>query len=88
MKIIRINAIWCSGCLSQKKVWKEINKEYPNLDITVYDYDLDNDTVSKYNPGKILPVVIFSNDGKEKRLIGEVSKKEIIDMLLEMGYEK
>ena len=26
MKIIRINAMWCLGCLSMHKVWKEIEK--------------------------------------------------------------
>jgi len=30
MKIIRINAMWCSGCLSMKKIWKEIESEYGN----------------------------------------------------------
>ena len=41
MKIIKINAMWCSGCLSMKKIWKEIKEEYPNLNIVEYDYDLN-----------------------------------------------
>ena len=73
MKIIKISAVWCPGCLMMKKVWKSINSKYNDLDITELDYDMDNDEVSKYNPGKVLPVLIFeSDDGTElERLIGE-----------------
>ena len=81
MKIIKINAMWCSGCLSMKKMWKEIEEEYPDLDIINYDYDMDSDEVEKYNVGEILPIVIFQKEKKEKRLIGEKTKKEIIEVI-------
>ena len=84
MKIIRINAIWCSGCLSMKKIWKDIEKEYPDLDITTYDYDMDEEEVKKYNVGKILPVVIFIKNNVQKRLIGEKKKEEIIEVIKEL----
>ena len=73
MKIIKISAVWCPGCLMMRKVWKSINSKYNDLDITELDYDMDSNEVSKYNSGKILPVVIFeSDDGIElERLIGE-----------------
>ena len=76
MKIIKIGAVWCPGCLVMKKVWKNITKDYSNLIIEDLDYDMDFDEVKKYNPGKILPVIIFlSDDGKEiDRLIGEQSE--------------
>ena len=84
MKIIKINAMWCSGCLSMKKIWKEIEKEYPNLDIINYDYDMDEEEVKKYNVGKVLPVVIFKKNNTEKRLIGEKKKQEIIKIIEEL----
>ena len=84
MKIIKINALWCSGCLSMKKIWKEIEKEYPNLDIENYDYDMDKEEVEKYNVGKILPVIIFKNNDEEIRLIGEKKKEEIIKVIEEL----
>lgn len=84
MKIIRINAMWCSGCLSMKKIWKQIEEEYPNLDITTYDYDMDKEKVEKYNVGIILPVIIFQKDSTEKRLIGEQSKQKIIEVIEEL----
>ena len=43
MKIVMINAIWCSGCIVMKKVWKKVLENY-NLDITYLDYDFDEAT--------------------------------------------
>lgn len=83
MKIIKVSAIWCSGCLSMKKVWREIESEYPDLEIVNYDYDMDSDKVSELNVGKILPVTIFINNG-EKRLVGEQTKEQIVDVIKEM----
>ena len=73
MKIIKIGAIWCPGCLVMKKIWKNILNDYANLDIVELDYDIDSNEVSKYNPGKVLPIVIFLDDsGNElERLVGE-----------------
>ena len=41
MKIIKIGAVWCPGCLVMKKVWNKITNDYPNLDIKEYDLDLN-----------------------------------------------
>ena len=84
MKVIRINAMWCSGCLSMKKIWKEIEKEYPKLDIITYDYDMDSEEIEKYNVGEILPVIIFQKNKEEKRLIGEKTKDQIIKVIEEL----
>lgn len=80
MKIIKINAMWCPGCLISKSIWNEIEKEYTNHEYISLDYDLDEEIVEKYNVGDILPVVIIEKDNKEiKRIIGEKTKKEILD---------
>ena len=84
MKIIKIGAIWCPGCLVMKKIWKNILNDYKDLDITEYDYDINSEEIKEYNPGKVLPVIIFLNDKDEEleRLIGEQKEqtlKELID---------
>lgn len=80
MKIIKINAMWCPGCLISKSIWNEIETNYPNHEYISLDYDLDEEIVENYNVGEILPVVIIENDNKEiKRIIGEKTKKEILD---------
>ena len=78
MKIIKINAMWCPGCLITKSIWQEIEKEYPH-----HEYiDLDEEKIEKYKIGNILPVVIIENDNQEiKRIIGEKTKKEILKEL-------
>ena len=79
MKIIKIGAVWCPGCLIMKKVWNNIIKDYSNLEIINLDYDMDSEEVNKYNPGKVLPVVIFldNNDQELERLIGEQKEETL-----------
>lgn len=85
MKIIKFQAVWCSACLVMKKTWKEIKELYPDLDVTEYDYDLDEDEVIKYNVDDKLPVIIMLDDnGKElKRLVGEKNKEEVLGFIKE-----
>ncbi len=83
MKIIKINAIWCSACISMHKIWKEIESKYPEIEIISYDYDMDEDIVKEYNIGDILPVTIFFKNNKEiSRLNGERKLEEIEDIIL------
>lgn len=82
MKIIRINAMWCSACISMHKIWKKIEEEYPNLEIISYDYDMDEDIVKEYDVKDILPVAIFYEDQKEiTRLIGEKKYEDIKNVI-------
>ena len=80
MKILKFNAIWCSGCIVMKKIMKEIEELYPNIEIESYDYDMDEEMVKKWNIGEIIPVLIFTDENNNEitRLIGEKTKKEII----------
>lgn len=85
MKIIKINAMWCPGCLIAKNIWNEIESIYPNYEYINLDFDLDEDIVEKYNIGEILPVVIIEENGKEiNRIIGEKTKKEILESMSEL----
>ena len=82
MRIIKIGALWCPGCLVMKKIWNKINSLY-DLDIVDLDYDMNNDEVKKYNVGDVLPVIIFlSDDGNElERLIGEQRENKLISLI-------
>ncbi len=86
MRIIRINAVWCPGCLVQKPIYKEIEKNYPQYNIESYDYDMDEDIIEKYNVGDKLPVLMIldENDKEVKRLVGEKTKEEILKFLGEV----
>ena len=80
MKILKFNAIWCSGCIVMKKIMKEIEELYPNIEIESYDYDMDEEQVKNWNIGDIIPVLIFVDKENNElgRLVGEKTKKEII----------
>lgn len=85
MKIIKISAIWCGACLITNKSWNQLKKNY-SFDFLELDYDMDEEEVEKYNPGKVLPVFIFLKDDKEiDRLVGEVSYEELEQKYLEVG---
>ena len=73
-KIVEISAIWCPSCLVMRPIYERIYKKY-NLCVTKLDYDPDD--ISEYNVGNILPVLIIG----DKRFIGEVKEKEIVDYL-------
>lgn len=83
MKIIKIGAVWCPGCLVMSKIWNKILDKYDNMDIVSLDYDMDNEEVLKYNVGKILPVIIFvdKEDNELERLIGEQKEDKIIELI-------
>lgn len=85
MRVVKINAIWCSGCLVMNKIWKNITNKY-EIETLNLDYDMDEEEVNKYTVGDILPVFIFFDQDKEiTRVIGEVSEKEMLDKLREVG---
>lgn len=85
MKVVKINAIWCSGCLVMNKIWKNILKS-KNIETINLDYDMDEDEVKKYNVGDVLPVFIFYKDDKEvKRIVGETNEEELLKIIEEVG---
>ena len=85
MKVIKITALWCSGCLVMNKTWNEVLKQR-NVETISLDYDMDEEEVLKYNPGKVLPVFIFFKDDKEvTRVVGEKSADEMIRIIDEVG---
>ena len=76
-KLIVISAVWCPSCLLLNKHLKQIEKDYSDIEIIKYDYDLDEDEIIKYDVGKTLPVLILD----DKRLVGEKSYDEIKEFL-------
>lgn len=85
MKVVKINAIWCSACLIMNKIWKNVLKKY-DIETINLDYDIDEEEVKKYNVGDVLPVFIFYKDDIEVcRVVGEKSEDEFINIIDGIG---
>ncbi len=86
MKVLKIGAVWCSGCLVMRPRWQEIEKENPWLETEYFDFDNDKEKIKKYDiESGNLPVFIFlDKEGKEfLRLTGEVDKEELVRVINE-----
>lgn len=84
MKVIKIGAVWCNGCIVMRPRWKEIEAENPWLQTEYYDFDTDTKQIKKYNLEKQkLPTFIFldKNNNEIMRLSGEVEKNELIQTI-------
>lgn len=84
MKVLKFGAVWCPGCLIMKPRWEEIEKENIWLKTEYYDCDENKEIVAEWKIGNTLPVFIFiDKEGNEfLRLIGEQSKKKLVDIIL------
>ena len=86
MKIIKITALWCTSCLVMSNIYKKAFQDITDLNLIEYDYDEDYEEVKKLNIGKIIPVIIIYKDDVEvRRVIGEVSYKELKKILTEIS---
>ena len=86
MKVIKIGAVWCPGCLVMRPRWVEIEKENAWLKTEYFDFDKDNKAIEKFKiESGNLPVFIFLDEkGNEiMRLSGEIEKDEIIKIINE-----
>ena len=85
MKVVKISAIWCGGCLVMNKVWKKLKDNF-DFEFIELDYDMDEEEVKRYNPGEILPVFIFYKDDNELfRVTGELSYDEMVEKIKKVG---
>lgn len=76
MKVIKIGATWCNGCIVMKPRWHELEQENPDLKTEFYDFDESPEIAAEYHVDEDLPVAIFLDDkGQElTRFNGEIDK--------------
>jgi len=90
MKVIKIGATWCSGCIIMRPRWDKIEK-IRDIKTEYYDFDIYEDMLKeKYQIGDKLPIFIFldENNKEFKRLIGEPSEEEILNVIDEYEAKK
>jgi len=86
MKVLKIGAVWCNGCLVMRPRWQEIEKENPWLQTQYFDFDKDKEIMIQYGieSGK-LPVFIFLDKNQKEflRLDGEIEKDGLLKIIRE-----
>ncbi len=86
MKVVKVGAVWCSGCLVMRPRWQELEQENPWLKTEYYDYDQDREKAIHYQvQSQRLPEFIFldKNNNEFLRLHGEIAKEKLIEIILE-----
>ena len=83
MKVIKIGALWCSGCLVMKPRWEKVEHDNPWLETEYLDFDEDTEKVKEHQVEETLPVFVFlSKDGCEiDRKVGEITEEEILKLI-------
>ena len=83
MKVLKIGAEWCPGCLIMRPRWQKIETENSWLESEYFDFNESKDIVEKYKIDDKLPLFIFlDNDGVEiDRAQGEIPEKGIVDLI-------
>ena len=84
MKVVKIGAVWCNGCLVMRPRWQEIEKELTWLKTEYFDFDQNKTEIDKYKiDSGTLPVFIFLDKADKEivRLNGEVEKNELIQVI-------
>jgi len=84
MKVLKIGAEWCPGCVIMRPRWAEIEKEVPDLETVYYDADENEELLKKYEI-KDLPVFIFLDKNEEVllKMDGEIDKEELLKIIEE-----
>ena len=73
------SATWCGPCKTFKPVMNEISGEGHSVEFI--DIDQSQDLAQKYNVRSVPTVVVEENGGEIDRIIGAVSKEQIVNKL-------
>ena len=78
--LVDFYADWCGPCKMLAPILEQISEENPEIKIIEVNADEYSNEAKNYNILSI-PTLVFMEDGKEKkRLVGLVSKEEILEL--------
>ncbi len=78
--LVDFYADWCGPCKMLAPILEQISEENPEIKIIEVNVDEYSNEAKNYNILSI-PTLVFMENGKEKkRLVGLVSKEEILEL--------
>ncbi len=88
IKVIKYSTAWCMSCIVMDNVFCKLQDLY-DFDYISYDYDNDRDKFAGFDENEKLPIIEFVDDNNSilVKINGEYSKKEIEDILVNLGVE-
>ncbi len=83
MKVIKVWAVRCAGCVVMGPRRKEIESEHKRLETEFYEYDEHPEIIEKYGLDGNIPYFVFLDKKGEviEKINGEFSKKELIEKI-------
>lgn len=82
MKVIKVGARWCPGCLVMRPRWERVEKKLNWLKTEYWDFDDKEGELKEMGiEAERLPVFVFLNDRGEEieRLQGEIEEKKLVE---------
>lgn len=81
-KIVLVDfyADWCGPCKMLALILEQISEENPEIKIIEVNVDEYSDEAKNYNILSIPTLVLMENGKEKKRLVGLVSKEEILEL--------
>lgn len=78
MKIIKIGAVWCPGCLVMRPRWQKIEAKFPWLKTEYFDIDEHPELKEKYQLSDYPAFICLSEQGEVlSQQFGELSEAEL-----------
>ena len=88
MKLIKFEAKWCGQCKQQDEIFKELLKDYPNLEIQHIDVEAeDTPYIDEYMIQSLPTTILKKDDGSFTKFIGLTPKKEIEKHIMSNDFD-
>lgn len=78
--LVDFYADWCGPCKMLAPILEQISEENPEIKIIEVNVDEYSDEAKNYNILSIPTLVLMENGKEKKRLVGLVSKEEILEL--------
>ena len=74
-------ATWCGPCKMMEPIVEKVSEEVPEVDFVKIDVDDAEDLAISYGISSIPCMIFFKNGEEADRVIGRVSKQQVVDMV-------